>query len=41
MVREEEGVGDDVPGGVPVEVFLVEEDAHELGDGEGGVGLRK
>ena len=39
VVSEEERVGNDVPGGIPWEVLLIEKDAHELGDGEGWVGL--
>ena len=41
MVGEEERVGDDVPGDIPRKVFLVEEDAHQLGDGECRVGLQE
>ncbi len=32
-------VGGDVPSGVPAEALQVHEDAHELGDGERGVGV--
>ena len=39
--KEEEGDLRDVPRGVPRQVFLVEEDAHQLGDRERGVGLRR
>ena len=34
MVREEERVGDDGPCGIPGELLLVEQDAHQLGDRE-------
>lgn len=40
MVREEERVGDDIPGLVPGDVLLVDEDAHQFGDGERRVGLQ-
>lgn len=40
MVGVEEDVGDDRPGLLPVEVLLVKEDAHQLGDGKGRVGLQ-
>ena len=33
------GVGDDVPGLVPAVALLVQQDAHELGDDQGGVGV--
>ena len=39
VVGVAEGAHDDAPGVVPLEVFLVEEDAHEFGDGEGGMGV--
>lgn len=39
MVRVEERVGDDAPGFVPGKILVVDEDAHQLGDGEGGMGL--
>jgi hypothetical protein len=34
VVRVEEGVGDDLPRGLPRLVLLVDEDAHQLGDRE-------
>ena len=34
-----EGLGGDGPGGVPVVAVLVDEDAHELGDADDGVGV--
>jgi hypothetical protein len=40
VVREEERVRDDAPGNVPREIFLVEQDAHQLGHRERGVGLQ-
>ena len=39
VVGVAEGAGDDGPGVVPLEALVVEEDAHELGDGEGGMGV--
>lgn len=39
VVCEEERPGDDVPGGLPWDVFLIKEDAHELRDRKSGVGL--
>lgn len=39
VVREEERVRRDLPGLVPRHVLLVDEDAHELGDGERRVRL--
>ena len=39
VVREEERVRDDVPGRLPWDVFLVNEDTHELWDGKRRVGL--
>jgi hypothetical protein len=39
VVRVEEGVGDDLPRGVPRLILLVDEDAHELGYRERRVGL--
>lgn len=39
MVREEERVGDDVPGDVPGKIFVVEEDTHQLRDSKGRVSL--
>lgn len=39
VVSVEEGVSDQVPGSLPRELFLIDEDAHELGNGEGWVGL--
>ncbi len=37
VVGVAEGLRDDFPSGVPVEIVLVQEDAEELGDGDGGV----
>lgn len=34
MIREEECVGHNVPGLVPRNVFLVDEDAHQFRDGK-------
>ena len=40
MVGEEERVRRDLPGEVPGNVLLVNEDTHELGDSKRRVGLR-
>lgn len=40
VVGVEEDVGDDRPCLFPVEVLFIEEDAHQLGDGESGMGLQ-
>jgi hypothetical protein len=37
VVGVEEDVGDDGPGLIPSEVFVVDKDAHQLGDGKGRV----
>ena len=39
VVGVAEGVGGDVPGLVPAEAVLVDEQAHELGDADRGVGV--
>ena len=39
MVREEERPGDNVPCSIPGNFFLINENAHELGDSERRVGL--
>lgn len=39
VVGVEEDVGGDRPGLIPGEVFLIEKNAHQLGNSEGGVGL--
>ena len=41
MVREEERVGGDVPGIVPLEILLVQENTHQLGDRERRVRLNR
>ena len=39
MVRERKRSGNNLPGGVPLNFLLIDEDAHELGDGERWVGI--
>ena len=39
VVGEEEHVGDDLPGFVPRNLLLVNENAHELRNGESRVGI--
>ena len=39
MVRVEEGLGDDGPGIIPANFLLIDEDAHELDDGERRVSI--
>ena len=39
MVRVEEGLGDDGPSIVPANFLLIDEDAHELDDGERRVSI--
>ena len=41
MVSVEEDVGNNRPGLVPGQVFFVDEDSHQLRDGEGRMGLSK
>ena len=39
VVGEEECVSDDLPGFVPWNLFLIDEDTHEFRDSESGVGI--
>lgn len=39
MVGVEECVSDDGPGLIPWKILIVDEDAHQFGDGKGGVSL--
>jgi hypothetical protein len=39
MICEEKDVGNDMPSHIPVDVFVVNKDAHQLGDGKRWVGL--
>ena len=39
VVCEEECVGDDIPGFVPRNLFLIDENTHEFRNSESGVGV--
>ena len=39
VVGKEERVGDDIPGGIPWDILLIEEDTHELRNGKRRVGV--
>lgn len=41
MIGVEEDVGDNRPSLIPVQVFFVNKDSHQLGDGKSGVCLSK